>query len=508
MGDSQWEDDIDTELAQSIERLVEEETSEAEATLKSHKPQEEKSVDIVKTQVMPSAGDIDKHIAMMNTMRVPDREKAADSKKVTDSEKAVDNKKSADNKNIKKPVSEKKNTINKKTAIIAFTACVCLIAVVTVVCFILVSRQSYRYNHDRVIELYSQNNFESALSYFKKAYGTSDGAHDIDMIYDMYVCYTKAGDEITAIDILNQILLLDRNNSQAIQSLAQYYSDKKDGAALNSLIESYQGTDAIQYLKGYQPSVPQPSEVSGSYSEPLELTFETDDDTDVYYTMDGTKADINSTHYNGKIALQEGTTKLSVVAVNAIGVKSDVAEFEYVITYKRTAAPEISPASGTYRSGEKIVITAEDDAVIYYTLDGTTPSRSSPVYSGEIEMPEGNSIVSAIAVNKYDVVSAVTRRNYIVQATRNVTYEEALSILKSRMERLNILSSDGEHLTNGQSAAFEYQSAIVVDDVEMYYIKCTIQSDTQQISYYGVGMQNGECYRITGSENSYTATAY
>jgi hypothetical protein len=328
------------------------------------------------------------------------------------------------------------------------------------------------------------------------------------MIYDMYVCYTKTGDEITAVDILNQILLLDKNNRQALQALAQYYSDKKDGAALNSLIEAYQGSDAAQYLKEYQPSSPQPSVDSGSYSEPVELTFKTDDGTSVYYTTDGTRADVTSSHYNDKLTLEEGTTKLSVVAVNSIGVKSDVAEYEYVITYKRTAAPEISPASGTYGAGEKIVITAEDDAVIYYTLDGTTPSKSSSVYSGELEMPEGNSIVSAVAVNKYDVMSAVTRRNYIVQATRNVTYEEALSILKSRMERLNILSSDGEHLTNGQSASFEYQSAIVVDDVEMYYIRCVIQSDTQQTSYYGVGMQSGECYRITGSEGSYTATAY
>jgi tetratricopeptide (TPR) repeat protein len=491
MGDKHFEDDIGTELTQSIERLVEEETSEAKASLEQNKPQAEEFSDITATRVMPSVDDIDEHIAKMNTVRIPESREV---------QSHVEN---------RKPLPEKKKTINKKTVVIVSVVAVCLIAVVLSVYILSENRKSYEYNHDKGMEMYSQNNFESALSYFQKAYRTSEGSHDVDMIYDMYVCYTKTNDEGDALSVLNELLTLDKNNKQAIETLAAYYREKKDGESLNKLIESYQGAEGAKYLKEYQPSSPQPSVEPGKYSEPVELTFADFDKVNIYYTTDGTVPDIGSTHYEGVFTLQEGTTKIKAVAVDEIGVKSDVVELEYVITYKRTSAPDISPASGTYRYGEKIVITAEEDATVYYTLDGTTPSKSSPVYTGEIEMPEGNSIVSAMAVSKYDVASAVTRRNYIVQATRNVTYDEALSILKGRMQKLNILSSDGEHLANGQTVSFQYQSTIVVDNVEMYYIQCTTaQSGTQQQSYYGVGIQSGECYRVTGSEGSYTATVY
>jgi hypothetical protein len=50
-----------------------------------------------------------------------------------------------------------------------------------------------------------------------------------------------------------------------------------------------------------------------------------------------------------------------------------------------TAAPIISPASGTYTSIQMATITdSSNSAVIYYTADGTAPTNTSTVYSGLI----------------------------------------------------------------------------------------------------------------------------
>ncbi|MFP3600222.1 chitobiase/beta-hexosaminidase C-terminal domain-containing protein, partial [Chryseobacterium sp. SIMBA_029] len=44
------------------------------------------------------------------------------------------------------------------------------------------------------------------------------------------------------------------------------------------------------------------------------------------------------------------------------------------------------PAGGTYGGNQSIVLNANEPATIHFTTDGTTPTTSSPVYSGPIPM--------------------------------------------------------------------------------------------------------------------------
>jgi hypothetical protein len=48
--------------------------------------------------------------------------------------------------------------------------------------------------------------------------------------------------------------------------------------------------------------------------------------------------------------------------------------------------PVASPAAGEVPAGTQVTISAEDGATIYYTLDGSTPTVDSPVYSTPIEV--------------------------------------------------------------------------------------------------------------------------
>ena len=71
-----------------------------------------------------------------------------------------------------------------------------------------------------------------------------------------------------------------------------------------------------------------------------------------------------------------------------------------------TATPSISPATGTYVGTQQVTITdATPGATIYDTTDGTTPSTSSPQYTGPISV-SASSTVQAIAVLQ-GVLSAV-----------------------------------------------------------------------------------------------------
>ena len=57
-----------------------------------------------------------------------------------------------------------------------------------------------------------------------------------------------------------------------------------------------------------------------------------------------------------------------------------------------------SPAGGTYSTAQNVTITdGTTDAAIYYTLDGSTPTTASKLYSGAIAV-SANETIKAIAV--------------------------------------------------------------------------------------------------------------
>lgn len=72
-----------------------------------------------------------------------------------------------------------------------------------------------------------------------------------------------------------------------------------------------------------------------------------------------------------------------------------------------TPTPDISPWGGTYSSAQTVTI-ADDrqDATIYYTTDGSTPTVGSPIYSGPFTI-EHSAVVKAIAVAQNSLPSLV-----------------------------------------------------------------------------------------------------
>jgi Bacterial Ig-like domain (group 3)/Chitobiase/beta-hexosaminidase C-terminal domain/FG-GAP-like repeat/FG-GAP repeat len=98
----------------------------------------------------------------------------------------------------------------------------------------------------------------------------------------------------------------------------------------------------------------------------------------IYYTTDRTAPTVNSTLYSGPISISS-STQLQAIAVAPNYTPSLVAIGDFYIA---TAKPVISVPSGTYTSTQMVSIAdATPGAVIYYTTDGTTPSRSSPVFN-------------------------------------------------------------------------------------------------------------------------------
>ncbi|MBO9600562.1 MAG: chitobiase/beta-hexosaminidase C-terminal domain-containing protein [Cohnella sp.] len=78
------------------------------------------------------------------------------------------------------------------------------------------------------------------------------------------------------------------------------------------------------------------------------------------------------------------------------------------------ATPSASPAGGAVSAGTSVALsTSTSGAEIHYTLDGSTPTASSPIYNGSIIITSAVTI-KAIAIKSGETNSAVMSESYTV----------------------------------------------------------------------------------------------
>lgn len=148
---------------------------------------------------------------------------------------------------------------------------------------------------------------------------------------------------------------------------------------------------------------------SGTYQAPLTVVLsDVNALANIHYTIDGTTPTTSSPTYSTPLVLNASTTIQCLAAID--GVASSVVSASYVLP---TTAPTISPDAGVYEFTQPITITAEDNATIYYTLDGTTPTTASTLYSTPITL-DHSAKVSAIAVYGTNASVAATKIYEIV----------------------------------------------------------------------------------------------
>lgn len=146
----------------------------------------------------------------------------------------------------------------------------------------------------------------------------------------------------------------------------------------------------------------------GTYTYYISVKLTSETEGTIYYTLDGSTPSEQSYQYEMPIDLQEGTTVLRAFVIDQDGNSSDIASEVYEIEFGAPDNPTIFPESGDYEGECYIRILVPEDCVAYYTLDGSDPTVSSEIYTGEFLMPTGTTTVRAILEDENGTLSEIS----------------------------------------------------------------------------------------------------
>lgn len=314
----------------------------------------------------------------------------------------------------KEIVEEKKASVKKSSHKSAATKVVVTIVIIlAAVAGILI----YYFSPSHQIELgkkcMESEDYAGALSYFLVASNVESTA---SLDAEIGECYLKMQDTENATKYFHSALKKYSKNYQAYSGLVELAKESNDYSALSELEKIAVSDKQKKLISKYIVPVPEFSEPGGDYSEDVELTLECDGDYDIYYTLDETDPDkTNGTLYKGDpIKIQDGTTVVTARCVNSSGFFGDVVSNEYTVTYEAPDMPVAVPDGGSYSTPTQITLSCTDkNAVIYYAWDDDNPSVNSTPYAGPIDIPEGQHILSAVAVkNKNKLSSPIYRGSF------------------------------------------------------------------------------------------------
>lgn len=142
--------------------------------------------------------------------------------------------------------------------------------------------------------------------------------------------------------------------------------------------ESYRIIPPLVSDPTYTPS-------QGIYDKPIKVTINTKETgTTIYYTLDGSTPDTNSTVYTTPVAI-DSTSRLKSFAVKEGLTPSNISSSTYTILPPGTASPEFSIPEGEYSTEQKVTITCSTPgAVIHYALNNDVLNDASPKYTAPI----------------------------------------------------------------------------------------------------------------------------
>ena len=349
---------------------------------------------------------------------------------------------------------------------------------------------------------------QSALRKAQRAYETAGDDEDKkeaaekklvqvrELINDIYEKTQKTDDDYA--DNMLEIVQLDNSLSEYFVKLAKYYSDNKPPKVLTDFLRTVEddNTAVIEALKDYIVPVPTADKESGSYSAQFAVTLASNDNSVIWYTVDGRDPSTYGVKYTEPIKItafrtaddtntEKGVTVLKAITINSDQVESKVKEFTYEVVLS-SAEPIVTPDSGYYTDYTEIKIDVPQGSKCYYTIaEGSAkpadPNETSELYIADesqvpeggkykpLQIPRGTHIMKFVIIDEFGIASDIAVRSYNLEIPRNVSLNDAEKRVDDMLLTENIVNAEGKNAANNIVKA-EWDETIIVDNNEYYIV--------------------------------------
>jgi hypothetical protein len=143
----------------------------------------------------------------------------------------------------------------------------------------------------------------------------------------------------------------------------------------------------------------------------------------IHYTTDGSVPTASSAIYHAPLMIS-ATTTIKALATASGYSTSAVVSGTYTLSQSSTpvaATVDLSPAPGSFTAAQVVTLSdATPGAVIHYTIDGTTPTASSPVYSAPLNVSATTTIKALASASGYSA-SLIVIGTYTISTSTTVT---------------------------------------------------------------------------------------
>ena len=157
------------------------------------------------------------------------------------------------------------------------------------------------------------------------------------------------------------------------------------------------------------------SSVALSGTNASDFTLNTTDST----TIDAGATNSSTYTVQPNAGLAKGTYTATVTVTYDGGATATADVSFRVLETSVVPTPTFSPAGGTFTSTQSVTISCEEkDAVIYYTTDGSTPTKESTKYSSAIRV-ENTTTIKAIAIAEGMTDSEAAQATYTINKSND-----------------------------------------------------------------------------------------
>ena len=371
----------------------------------------------------------------------------------------------------------------------------------------------YRYNSldyqvQRAVQCVESGQYDQAVGYYSRALSLDE--NNIELKFALAEAYFLKNNRIEYEYLLREIVKDADATTQQLEraygKLIAIYRARENYQTINDLILGSENSSIISTYQSYIAMAPEFSIPEGYYNEVQPLKLTAFGSGRIYYTLDGSEPDENSSQYTAPIILEDGDYIIKAYFVNENGIVSECVTKEYHIDIEEIPAPEISAVSGEYNFPIYIEVLSDAEDV-YYTTDGTTPTYSSTPYTGPIPMPLGKSVFRFAKIVD-GRCGNVSERTYQLEMNTEFTPQDAeTAVVEYIVSTGKIFDENGYFNETNARYLYQYQYVTNISEIDDFYVISEIFEDADGIrtktgSHFAVNAYTGAVFKLQTDENN------